>query len=97
MIQAIKNMDKKVVERWQTITLIFFIGSLLVLGYIAGDLKLLNLSEYIMCLLLLYLPNLFITVVMYIQADTEQKSQYRIQLYLIAIFYTFVLFWRLSH
>lgn len=97
MIQTIKNINKKTMDRWQNITLIFFFLSLFALSYIAGNLQLVSFSTAVILLALIFLPNLLVCIAMYIQADVQQRSQYRIQLYLIAVFYTFVLIWRLSH
>lgn len=97
MIKAIKHISKKTMDRWQNITLLFFIVGLFILSYIAGNLKLVNFHTAIVLTALIFLPNLLVCIMMYIQADAERRSQYRIQLYLIAVFYTVVLFWRLSH
>ncbi len=97
MIQAIKNIDRKTMDKWQIVTLIFFVLGLLVLSYIGGNLKLISFSTGVLLLALVYLPNLLVSIGIYIQGDRNEKQYYRIQLLLAAIFYTFVLFWRMSH
>ncbi len=97
MIQSIKNIDRKTMDRWQIATLILFVLGLLVISYIGGDLKLVSFSTGIILLGLAYVPNLLVSIGIYIQADSHDKQRYRIQLILAAVFYTFVLIWRLSH
>ncbi|MCQ4085684.1 hypothetical protein [Saccharibacillus sp. JS10] len=84
-------------DRWHIITLVFFVLGFLVLGYIGGDLQLVSYSTGLLLLGAVYIPNLLANIAIYIQADPQEKNGYRIQLILAAVFYTFVLFWRLSH
>ncbi len=84
-------------DRWQIATLILFVLGLLAVGYIGGDLQLLSYSTGVLLIGLAYMPNLLVSIGIYIQADSHEKQRYRIQLILAGVFYTFVLIWRLSH